>query len=189
MRFQFTHSLMMIERIYIFCLIIIIIKSEVWTISHCLMWGHETMVYAVCLSIFLLHRFEQLTSCLQKDGKNKLCILLKRSCMKALSWCLLQKLYFAFLLLFLLCLTLWLIPILLTLWLVWNNSVDKTLRYVAKVQNRYVDTIFLARVLAAIMNIIQRMWMRCIVMIHTVITYRCCAQMYRKLLFCFSCVR
>ena len=42
----------MIERIYILCLIIII-KSEVWTISHCLGLGHETMVCAVCLSIFL----------------------------------------------------------------------------------------------------------------------------------------
>ena len=33
--------------------IIIIIKSEVWTITHCLGLGHETMVSAVCLSIFL----------------------------------------------------------------------------------------------------------------------------------------
>ena len=32
---------------------IIIIKSEVWTITHCLGLGHETMVCAVCLSIFL----------------------------------------------------------------------------------------------------------------------------------------
>ena len=38
--------------IYILCLIIII-KSEVWTITHCLGLGHETMVCAVCLSIFL----------------------------------------------------------------------------------------------------------------------------------------
>ena len=45
-------SLVMIERIYILCLIIII-KSEVWTITHCLGSGHETMVPAVCLSIFL----------------------------------------------------------------------------------------------------------------------------------------
>ena len=36
----------MIERIYILCLIIII-KSEVWTITHCLGLGHETMVCAV----------------------------------------------------------------------------------------------------------------------------------------------
>ena len=42
----------MIERIYILCLTIII-KSEVWTISHCLGLGHETMVCAICLSIFL----------------------------------------------------------------------------------------------------------------------------------------
>ena len=41
-----------IERIYILCLIIII-KSEVWTITHCLGLGNETMVCSVCLSIFL----------------------------------------------------------------------------------------------------------------------------------------
>ena len=52
MCFQFTHSLAMIERIYILCLIIII-KSEVWTSTHCLGLGHETMVCAVCFSIFL----------------------------------------------------------------------------------------------------------------------------------------
>ena len=40
------------ERIHVLCLIIII-KSEVWTITHCLGLGHETMVCAVCLSIFL----------------------------------------------------------------------------------------------------------------------------------------
>ena len=52
--FSLPISFVMIERIYIFCLIIIIIKSEVWTITHCLGLGHETMVCAVCLSIFLL---------------------------------------------------------------------------------------------------------------------------------------
>ena len=46
-------SLGMIEIIYILWLIIII-KSEVWTITHCLGLGHETMVSAVCLCIFLL---------------------------------------------------------------------------------------------------------------------------------------
>ena len=35
-------------RWYVLCLIIII-KSEVWTITHCLGLGHETMVCAVCL--------------------------------------------------------------------------------------------------------------------------------------------
>ena len=49
--FSLPISLVMIERIYILCLIIII-KSEVWTIYHCLGLGHETMVCAVCLSIF-----------------------------------------------------------------------------------------------------------------------------------------
>ena len=33
--------------------LIIIIESEVWTIIHCVGLGHETMVCAVCLSIFL----------------------------------------------------------------------------------------------------------------------------------------
>ena len=42
----------MIQRKYILCLIIII-KWEVWTFTHCLGLGHETMVSAVCLSIFL----------------------------------------------------------------------------------------------------------------------------------------
>ena len=50
--FSLPIPLVMIERIYILCLIIII-KSEVWTITHCLGLGHETMVCAVCLSIFL----------------------------------------------------------------------------------------------------------------------------------------
>ena len=50
--FSWPISFVMIERIYILCLIVII-KSEVWTIVHCLGLGHETMVCAVCLSIFL----------------------------------------------------------------------------------------------------------------------------------------
>ena len=51
--FQLTHFLSDDwENIYILCLIIII-KSEVWTITHCLGLGHETMVCAVCLSLFL----------------------------------------------------------------------------------------------------------------------------------------
>ena len=33
--------------------LIVIIKSEVWIIGHCLGLGHETMVYAVCLTMFL----------------------------------------------------------------------------------------------------------------------------------------
>ena len=45
-------SFVMIEIIYIICLIIII-KSEVWSITHCLGLGHETMVCAVCLFIVL----------------------------------------------------------------------------------------------------------------------------------------
>ena len=55
--FQFTHfPCDDRENIHtnILCLIIII-KSKVWTITHCLGLGHETMVSAVCLSIFLVH--------------------------------------------------------------------------------------------------------------------------------------
>ena len=40
----------MIERMYILC-IIIIIKSEVWTITHCLGLGYDTMVAAVSFYI------------------------------------------------------------------------------------------------------------------------------------------
>ena len=48
--FQFAHFLCDDwENIYI---LILIIKSEVWTITHCLGLGHETMVCGVCLSIF-----------------------------------------------------------------------------------------------------------------------------------------
>ena len=50
--FSLPISLVMIERIYIVCLIII--KSEVWTSAHGLGLGHESMVCVVCLSIFLL---------------------------------------------------------------------------------------------------------------------------------------
>ena len=49
--FSLPIYLVMIVRIYI--LYLIIIKSEVWTITHCVGLGHETMVSAVCLSIFL----------------------------------------------------------------------------------------------------------------------------------------
>ena len=40
--------------------LIIIIKPEVWIINHCLWLGHETMVCAVCLTMFLFteHDFE-----------------------------------------------------------------------------------------------------------------------------------
>ena len=47
--FSLPISLVMIEIMYILCLIIII-KSEVWIITHCLGLGHETMVCAVCLT-------------------------------------------------------------------------------------------------------------------------------------------
>ena len=50
--FSLPTPLVTIERIYILCLIIMI-KSEVWTFTHCLGLGHETMACAVCLSTFL----------------------------------------------------------------------------------------------------------------------------------------
>ena len=57
--FMFTHlSCDDWENIYIYILcLIIIIKSEVWTITHCLGLGHETMVSAVCLFTFLPNGF------------------------------------------------------------------------------------------------------------------------------------
>ena len=59
--FSLPISFVMIERICILCLIIII-KSEVGTITHCFGLGHETMVCAVCLSIFLLVQLFSLTN-------------------------------------------------------------------------------------------------------------------------------
>ena len=49
--FSLSNSLMIIVRICALYLIISI-KLEVWSIYHCLGLGHETMVCAVCLSIF-----------------------------------------------------------------------------------------------------------------------------------------
>ena len=42
----------------VLCLIIII-KPEVWIINHCLGLGHETMVCAVCLTMFLWNVFSK----------------------------------------------------------------------------------------------------------------------------------
>ena len=59
--FQFTHFLCDDwENIYLLCLIIII-KSEVWTLTHCLGLGHKTMVCAVCLSILLFSYLIRMT--------------------------------------------------------------------------------------------------------------------------------
>ena len=54
--FSLPTPLVIIEKMYILCLIIMI-KSKVWTITNCLGLGHETMVCAVCLSIFLWQIF------------------------------------------------------------------------------------------------------------------------------------
>ena len=53
-RIQFTHFSYDDLRIRVLNLIIII-KSEVWPICHCLGLGHETMVCAVCRFIILSH--------------------------------------------------------------------------------------------------------------------------------------
>ena len=50
--FSLPISLMMIVRIGVLYHNIII-KSEVWSIYHCLGLYHKTMVYVVCLSVFL----------------------------------------------------------------------------------------------------------------------------------------
>ena len=50
--FSLPIFLVMIEIIYILCPIIII-KSKAWTVIHCLGLRHETMVCAVCISIYL----------------------------------------------------------------------------------------------------------------------------------------
>ena len=49
--FSLPIPLVMIDRLYKLCFVIII-KSEVWIITHCLGLGRETMV-PLCLSIFL----------------------------------------------------------------------------------------------------------------------------------------
>ena len=50
-------SLMMIVRIHVLVvvllLLLLIVKSEVWPVCYCLGIGHEAMVWAVCLFIFL----------------------------------------------------------------------------------------------------------------------------------------
>ena len=58
--FQFTHfSCNYWDNIYLLCLIVII-KSEVWTITPCLGLGHETIVSVVCLSLFFWKRSDNI---------------------------------------------------------------------------------------------------------------------------------
>ena len=75
--FSLPISLVMIERIYILCLIVII-KSEVWTATHCLGLGHETMVSAVCLSLFLFW-YMYTCSLLQVSSKSSMVGICTRS--------------------------------------------------------------------------------------------------------------
>ena len=60
--FSLPITLVMIGRIYISLSYIIIIKSEVWT--HRLGLAHETMICAVCLSIFLVTMLLNLKDCM-----------------------------------------------------------------------------------------------------------------------------
>ena len=50
--FSLLISIVMLKE-YILCLIIIIVKLEVWIITHCLGLGHETNVCTVCLYILI----------------------------------------------------------------------------------------------------------------------------------------
>ena len=80
--FSLPSSFVMIEIIYILCFIIII-KSEVWTITHCLGLGHETMVCTVCLSIFLWAIFciGEFTNCMDdSDHKVKFLAIISPWC-------------------------------------------------------------------------------------------------------------
>ena len=55
--FSLPIYLMMILRICVLY-VILIIKSEVWPICHCLRLGHEAMVGAVCLSILYIYIYQ-----------------------------------------------------------------------------------------------------------------------------------
>ena len=69
--FQFAHYLCDDwENIYPLSYIIII-KSEVWT--HCLGLAHETMICAVCFSIFLVTMLLNLKDCMFPINKNPSC--------------------------------------------------------------------------------------------------------------------
>ena len=59
--FSLSILLLMIVRIRVLYLIIII-KSEIWPICHCLGLGHEAMVCAVCLSICLFFTLQVIKS-------------------------------------------------------------------------------------------------------------------------------
>ena len=72
--FSLPISLVMIERIYILCLIIII-ESEVWTTTHCLGLGHETMVSAVCLSIVLWTGHISFKLNIPLNGQPSMCLI------------------------------------------------------------------------------------------------------------------
>ena len=71
--FSLLIYIVMIVRINILCLIIIT-KSEVWTITHCLGLGHETMVSAVCLSIYsyryIIYDEFRLSNIIKTNGLN-----------------------------------------------------------------------------------------------------------------------
>ena len=65
------------SREYIHCLIIII-KSEMWTIIHCYRIGYETMVCAVCLYILMMHMINYLITYLFSLSSSNVTYLLHR---------------------------------------------------------------------------------------------------------------
>ena len=58
--------------------LIIIIKSDVWTIIHCLGLGHKTMVCAVCLYILMMTMCHWNTSCIIGSHLNITTVFLNR---------------------------------------------------------------------------------------------------------------
>ena len=67
--FSSSIFLMMIVKIRILYLIVII-KPDVWPVCHCLGLSHETMVCAVCLSIFLSCIFDKTGDIIEIEQKD-----------------------------------------------------------------------------------------------------------------------
>ena len=70
--FSLLISLMMIVRIHV--LYLIMTKSEVWPVCHCLGLGHETMVCVVYPSIFLFKIKKPTVSCSRDIGIRIRCL-------------------------------------------------------------------------------------------------------------------
>ena len=79
--FSLPTFLVMFLRIWIFYLIIII-KSDAWTISHCLGLGYETVVCTVCLA--MLCEIDGLVQ--ERRNSSTLAMELRLSCTNPLKW-------------------------------------------------------------------------------------------------------